>query len=207
MRHLPFSGGYVRLARFLQGPIFVSLFFVAVGQIYCQVNEDHLANNTVLIIRHAEKPEKGRELTSQGEARARAYVSYFKSFKEEGFSFPVDAIYAGADSDNSIRPRLTLEPLSKATGMTLHTDIGTNNTAALVQELRSDTHGVHPLVAWRHSQIPSLLLAFGASPNDLLPNGKWPDSVYDWVIILSFDGKGHLVTQHLIHEHLKIDGN
>jgi len=197
----------VRFSLPLRVPIFISLLILSVGQLAGQVIEDHLANNTVLIIRHAEKPDKGRELTSQGEARARAYISYFKPFKEDGLSFPVDAIYAGADSDNSIRPRLTLEPLSKATGMTLHSDIGTKETAALVQKLRSETHGVHPLIAWRHGQIPLLLQSFGASPNVLLPNGKWPDDVYDWVIALAFDSKGQLVTQRLIHEHLKIDGN
>jgi hypothetical protein len=168
---------------------------------------DHLSGNTVLIVRHAEKPEKGRELTAQGEARARAYVKYFEPFREDGLAFHVDALYAGADSGNSIRPRLTLEPLQHATGMPLHLDVETDNSPALVEELRNEPHGSHPLIAWRHGQIPKLLANFGASPAKILPNGRWPDDVYDWVIVLAFDGKGHLVSQQLVHEHLDISAS
>lgn len=164
---------------------------------------DHLARETVLIVRHAEKPLIGKELTTQGEARARAYAHYFEPFTEDGLRFKVDALYGGADSDNSIRPRLTLEPLSRATGLKLDTTIGTKDPERLVRLLRTSVHGAHPLIAWRHGQIPSLLQAFGASA-DLIPGGKWPDDTYDWVVILTFDKEGHLRTQKLITEHLTI---
>lgn len=170
-----------------------------------QTKKDFLAGETVLIVRHAEKPDQGVGLTPQGEARARAYAGYFEPFREDGLSFHVDALYAGADSDKSIRPRLTLEPLQRVTGLPLHTNIGTKDSAALVRELRQAEHGGHPLVAWRHSEIPALLEAFGASPRVLLPNGRWPEEVYDWVIVLSFDQEGRLASQRLIHEHLKIE--
>ena len=55
-----------------------------------------------------------------------------------------------------------LEPLSKATGMPLHTKVGTKDSEALVLELKTEGHGQHPLIAWRHGDIPSLLTAFGA---------------------------------------------
>ncbi|HEX3436478.1 MAG TPA: hypothetical protein VHT24_06885 [Pseudacidobacterium sp.] len=162
--------------------------------------KDGLAGNTVLIIRHAEKPETGTGLTAQGEARARAYASYFEPFREGDLNFRVDALYAGADSKNSIRPRLTLEPLAHAAGLTLHSDIGTNDPDALVRELREKPHRKHPLIAWRHGQIPALLTSFGVSPQTLLPNGEWPDEVFDWVIVLEFNGDGRLVSQRLLHE-------
>jgi hypothetical protein len=181
----------------------------AAGSGLAQVNKDYLANNVVLVIRHSEKPAKGdtsvnsRGLTPQGEARARAYVNYFQHFRDGDLSFAVDGLYAGADSTESMRPRLTLEPLHTATGMALHDSIGTKDGPELVKELRTEPHGPHPLVAWRHGQIPALLAAFGASP-DLIPGGKWPDDVYDWVVILSFDAHGKLASQRLIHEDLKI---
>src|SRR6266699_3494061 len=40
-----------------------------------------LRNATVLIIRHAEKPETGKHLSPAGVSRAQAYVSYFKSLR------------------------------------------------------------------------------------------------------------------------------
>ncbi len=167
------------------------------------VAHDHLAGNTVLIVRHAEKPPLGRELTPAGAARASAYVSYFEPFHDGGLNLSVNALYAGADSTDSIRPRLTLEPLSHATGLPLDSSISTKDPAALVTLLRMQSHGNHPLVAWRHGSIPALLSAFGASP-DLLPGGKWPNDTYDWVIVLTFDSAGHLHSQRLVKENLTL---
>jgi hypothetical protein len=165
--------------------------------------QDHLAGNTVLIVRHAEKPLIGRELTREGEARANAYVHYFEPFQDGGLKININALYSGSDSPDSIRPRLTLEPLSHATGLPLDYSISSKDPDALVALLRTQSHGNHPLIAWRHGSIPSLLIAFGASP-DLIPGGKWPDEVYEWVIILTFDSSGHLQSQRLVHENLTI---
>ena len=186
-------------------PLIVLSFsmMVLVGAAAQTPGGDQLAGDTVLIVRHAEKPKVGRELTPEGESRARAYARYFEPFQEDGMRFNVDALYAGADSDNSIRPRLTLEPLSRATGLKLDTTIGTKDPEALVRLLRTQTHGTHPLVAWRHGEIPALVQAFGASA-DLIPGGKWPDDTYDWVVVLTFDGEGHLRTQKLLTEHLPL---
>lgn len=168
--------------------------------------KDGLAGTTVLIVRHAEKPEKGDGLTPTGEARAKLYVQYFEPFHEDGLDVKVDCLFSGADSENSRRPRLTLEPLSKATGMKIDSTIGTKDPAGLVALLRHQRGCGNPLVAWRHGQIPALLEAFGASAS-LVPGGKWPDETYDWVIVLGFDGDGKLATQKLIKEHLAVPQN
>ena len=173
------------------------------GTLSAQKQEDALAGNTVLIVRHAEKPEAGRELTVQGEKRARAYISYFEPFHEGNWNVNVDALFAGADSDNSVRPRLTLEPISRALGLRLDTSVSTKDPEKLVNLLKTQPHGKHPLVAWRHGQIPALLQAFGASPS-LIPGGKWPDDTYDWVVVLQFTEQGTLLKQDLIKEHLSI---
>ena len=167
------------------------------------VAHDHLAGNTVLIVRHAEKPLLGRDLTRTGQARAQAYIHYFEPFRDGGVHLRINALYAGADSADSVRPRLTLEPLSHATGLPLDSTVSTKDPAALVTLLRSTSHGNHPLVAWRHGSIPALLTAFGASPT-LLPDSKWPNETYDWVIVLTFDSAGHLRSQRLVKETLSL---
>jgi hypothetical protein len=182
----------------------VILHGVSLPYMNSQTSNNYLANNTVLIIRHSEKPESGTGLTQMGEARARLYVKYFQPFQEEGLSVPVDSLYAGADSEKSHRPRLTLEPLSKATGLPLHLKIGTKDSEALVLELKTEAHGRHPLIAWRHGDMPALLTAFGASPEKLLPNGQWPDDVFDWVVVLTMGPDGKLSSARLIHEQLKV---
>lgn len=164
---------------------------------------DRLAGNTVLIVRHAEKPLLGRELTRAGEARANAYIHYFEPFQESGLNIRVNALYSGSDSPDSVRPRLTLEPLSRASGLPLDSSISTKEPAALVTLLRTQPHGNHPLVAWRHGSVPALLTAFGASPT-LLPESKWPDDIYDWVVVLTFDNSGHLRSSQLVKENLKV---
>jgi hypothetical protein len=169
-----------------------------------QPAQNYLANNTVLIVRHTEKPDTGNGLTPLGEERARLYAKYFEPFHEEGLSVSVDCLYAGADSKNSIRPRLTLEPISRATGLPLHLNIGTKDSEGLVRELRTEPHGLHPLIAWRHGEIPTLLTALGASPDKLLPKGQWPDDVFDWVVVLTMGKDGQLLSARVIQEQLKI---
>lgn len=169
-----------------------------------QPAENYLANNIVLIVRHAEKPAEGNGLTPMGEARAQLYAKYFRPFQEDGLSISVDCLYAGADSKNSIRPRLTLEPLSKATGLPLHLNVGTKDPEALVHELKTEAHLQHPLIAWRHGEIPALLTAFGVAPEKVIPNGKWPDDVFDWVIVITTGADGQPVSAKLVHESLTV---
>jgi hypothetical protein len=33
----------------------------------------------------------------------------------------------------------------------------------------------------------------GAKPKRFLPNGKWPGSISNWIIVLSFDQDGRLI--------------
>ncbi len=180
------------------------LFAAVAASASAQSPSNYLAGDTVLIIRHAEKPPTGSGLTPQGDARARAYVHYFEPFHEQDIVRNVDALYSGADSENSLGPRLTLEPLSKASGLPLHATVSTKHPEELVAMLKSEPHGHTPLIAWRHGQIPALLQALGASPEKLLPNGVWPDEVFDNVIVLTYDQAGLLIGQKLVHETLRI---
>ncbi|WP_433984643.1 hypothetical protein RBB78_08385 [Tunturiibacter empetritectus] len=106
--------------------------------------QDHLASNMVLIIRHSEKPETGNGLTAQGEERAHLYVKYFQPFQDQLPPIEIDSLYAGADSKSSIRPTLTLEPLSKAISLPINSSISSKDSTALVAELRSHPHGHSP---------------------------------------------------------------
>jgi len=78
-----------------------------------------LRNEVILIVRHAEKPESGMELTPAGVQRAEAYTNYFRNFTVDSKPLHLDCLIAAADSKNSHRSRLTLEPLSKSLGLPL----------------------------------------------------------------------------------------
>jgi broad specificity phosphatase PhoE len=161
-------------------------------------------NAVVLIIRHAEDPADGHGLSPRGEERAEAYKNYFLNFTIDSKRREPDAVLVAKDSKQSHRPRLTVEPFAKAAKLPIDSSIGNKQPADLAALLRANYQGKVILICWHHGQIPALLRALGAAPETLLPNGKWPKTVYDWVIMASFDENGRLVPESTrrISEHL-----
>src|SRR5215510_944320 len=162
-------------------------------------------NSVILIIRHAENPANGHGLSPRGEERAKAYKNYFLNFTVDSKRVEPNAVVVAADSKQSHRPRLTVEPFAKAANLPIDNRFANKQPADLAAALRENYQGKVILICWHHGQIPALLRALGASPETLVPGGKWPRDVYDWVIMLSFDENGHVVpestkciTQHLL---------
>ena len=158
----------------------------------------------VLIIRHAEKPDTGRYLSPRGQQRADAYAHYFQEFTVDSKPLRPDAIFAAKDSKQSERPRLTVEPFAKAANLRIDAHFSSNRSAKLAAALRAKQQGKRILISWHHTDIPDLLRALGANPESLLRRGKWPDPVFDWVILLSYDEEGRLIpaSAKRINEHL-----
>jgi hypothetical protein len=158
----------------------------------------------VLIIRHAEDGATGPGLTPSGQERAEAYKNYFLNFNVDSGRLEPAVIFAAKDSKKSHRPRLTVEPFAKAASLKIDTRFGNNQSTELAADLRANHQGKVILICWRHPYVPALLRALGADPASFLPNGKWPGSVYDWVILLSYDQDGHLIagSSRRINEHL-----
>jgi hypothetical protein len=152
-----------------------------------------LNDAVVLIIRHADKPEMGQGLSAAGERRAQSYARVFQEYAIDSQPLSLDYLLSAADSENSHRPRLTLEPLSKALGLKLDLRFTHQNCQDLVNALRSETHGKHILICWRHGEMPELLRAFGVNPVKLLPNGVWPENEFGWVLQLVFDHDGRVI--------------
>ncbi len=164
-----------------------------------------LRDTVVLIIRHAEKPDSGQGLSTAGQQRAESYVKYFQDFTVDGKKLKLDCLFATADSQQSQRPRLTLEPLGKTLGLQIDHRVTNKKFEQLTEELRAREHGKGILVCWHHGEIPEILKALGADPNALLPKGKWPDDVFGWVLELPFDHEGRLNPDKArrINEHLQ----
>lgn len=152
-----------------------------------------LADATVVIIRHGEKPDSGTELSPQGQAHAQAYVGYFQHLVLDGVPFRPDMLVASANSKNSARERLTLTPLSQALGLPIDQRFADKEVKPLFEALASEQHGKSILIAWHHGELAKLLRAFGADPDALLPDGKWPGSVFNWTVVLRYDHAGQLI--------------
>ena len=161
-------------------------------------------NAVVLIIRHAENPANGHGLSPRGEERAEAYKNYFLNFTVDSKRLEPNAVVVAADSKQSHRPRLTVEPFAKAAKLPIDNRFANKQPADLAAGLRANYQGKVILVCWHHGQIPDLLRALGAAPETLLPNGKWPRDVYDWVIMVSFDENSRVIPESTrrISEHL-----
>jgi len=150
-------------------------------------------NSVVLIIRHAEDADSGHGISPHGQERAEAYKNYFLNLNIDSKRLEPTVIFAANDSKKSHRPRLTVAPFAKVAQLPIDTRFGNNQSSELAAELHASDHGKVILICWRHSKIPALLRALGAKPKNFLPNGKWPDDVYNWVILLSFDQNGDLI--------------
>lgn len=161
-----------------------------------------LKDAVILIIRHAEKPAEGFELSPAGKMRAKAYVGYFKKFTVDGKPLKLDYLFSTADSSKSHRPRLTIEPLSKALGIKIDSRFSDDEYAKLAADIQNQPHGRNILICWHHGKIPDLLSALGVNPKRLLPAGKWPNDVFGWLIQLRYDKNGKLFDASCINEDL-----
>jgi hypothetical protein len=166
-----------------------------------------LQNAVILIIRHAEKPASGFGLSAAGELRSKAYVNYFKNFTNtlDGLPLKFSYIFATADSKGSHRPRLTVEPTSRALGLAVDSRFKDKDFQELANELRFKPHGQAILIAWHHGEIPALVRALGADPETVIPNAKWPEDIFGWVIELRYNAAGRLVEARRINENLMPD--
>jgi hypothetical protein len=162
-------------------------------------------NAVVLIIRHGEKPATGSSLSPAGKQRAKAYVKYFEDFSVNSKPLRLDYLIAAADSKESRRPRLTLEPLSKALDMRIDDRFPDTQGEKLANTMCQKPQGKQFLICWHHTEIPDLLRALGADPGALLPDGKWPDNVFGWVIQLRYGMSGKLLEAKCISENLMPD--
>jgi hypothetical protein len=188
----------------MAGALVLTAFLATAGDAPVVKASPGLKNATILVIRHSEKPEIGNELTPAGEKRAAAYPEYFKNYQLDGKPLKLEHLFAAADSKNSHRSRLTVEPLGKALGLELDMRYANKKFQDLVDELQATNHGQQMLICWHHGQIPSLVQALGADPEKLLPGGKWPDATFDWILQLRYDENGVLIPAEtkVVHEKL-----
>jgi hypothetical protein len=158
----------------------------------------------IMIIRHAEKPEKTpikldgvtpagkkdkEDLIVQGWQRAGALARFFSPLAPNVIAKKLDvpvAIFAAQPGPGmSQRPLSTVTPLSQLTGITVDTSFGKSDETALATAAIAAAAKGAVLIAWQHTDIPVIVDAIagaGTSPK------KWPGDRFDIVFVL--DSKG-----------------
>ena len=166
--------------------LFTAVLFASTLALAVDAQNGPKKDAVVLIIRHAEDADSGSGISPRGQEGS-SVKDYFLNFTVDSTRREPSVVFAAKDSQKSHRPRLTVEPFAKAANLKIDTRFGNNQSAELAADLRANQQGKVILICWRHPYVPNLLRALGANPESFLPHGKWPGSVYDWVILLSFD--------------------
>lgn len=170
-------------------------------------------NTNILMIRHAEKPASGDGLALAGQERAQAYVVYFQNYLIGSEPVSLKYLFASEDSSASHRPRLTIEPLSKALGLEIndkHKDKHYKKVADdILKNSKYDNSDI--LICWHHGEILKLAEALGVDASQLPEQANWPPSwpgdVYGWLLQLCYDASGQLDASQVvcINEQLMYD--
>jgi hypothetical protein len=148
---------------------------------------------TILLIRHAEKPTEGMDLSPVGFERAKVIPQLFGgvgAVAPHNLPRP-DFLFATHVSKNSNRPVETITPLSEALKIPISSEIADKDFATLVKELLSGKYaGKVVLVAWHHGTLPQFVEALGATP----PYKPWPDTQFDRVWRIDYKGGKAVLT-------------
>ncbi|ODN41600.1 hypothetical protein, partial [Piscirickettsia litoralis] len=154
------------------------------------VNHNQKNIETIVIVRHAEKPSAGLgQLTCRGLNRSLALPSFFiKHYPKPNFIFApnpaVKAYEMHGDKRfyNYVRPLATIEPTAIYYGLPVNTEIGYNQPRLLVNNLlRNKYHNSTIYIAWEHREIlkiSDILLKY-FNNNQKVPS--WPNSDYNTV--------------------------
>lgn len=141
----------------------------------------------VIVIRHAEKPSDGNELSLSGHERAAALALYFTGAPDVMKFGALEAIYAQSPKheSSSVRPLQTVQPLADALKLTVNQSFVRDDYAAMVHEILDNNayQGQSVLVCWEHKVIPDIAAALG------VPDGphEWPSDSFDRTWIITFE--------------------
>jgi broad specificity phosphatase PhoE len=138
-------------------------------------------------MRHAEKPDDplAPDLAPEGRARAERLSSYLLvTFDKPNF------LFASSVSKHSRRPIETLEPLATQYGLKIDDSYADQDYGALAHDLRKDPKYDNTLVVvcWHHGNIPNLMHAFKADPDDY-PD-PWDRDVFNLILRLDKQENG-----------------
>jgi hypothetical protein len=174
------------------------------------------ANLGIYLLRHAEKPDGGSDLSPAGQARAAAYANYFQNLKDlSGKTISWKFLFASAESPNSDRPFLTIQSLSDTIGVPIDREYKDKHYSKLVAVIQANKDrkfdDSNILICWHHGEILNFAEALGASSKTLPSSSNWPltwpKKVYGWLLKIYFKAGGMIDLQNTeaINEKLMSD--
>ncbi len=148
----------------------------------------NLDNLKIVIIRHAEKPEKGDNLTCQGLNRALLLPKLLNAkFGIPAYIF-VPAIGLGESTKHS-RMFQTIGPFAIKYNLTINTSHKEKDSLMIAKDLESRKGTL--LLVWEHKAIAPIVRSLGVNA----PNLNWPDDDYDSIWIITFKNGNAILTK------------
>ena len=150
--------------------------FLLIGFLFCTILYGYAQSAsdkglTLIFIRHAEKPEKGSNLSCKGLDRSLQLPSVIK----DKFGIP-DHIYVPAlkmgDKTSHARMFETAIPLAVKYNLAIHSKYDEKDSIGLISELKQMRGTI--LVIWEHSMLATLVHQLG-----LTEQLNWPGDDYD----------------------------
>ena len=153
-----------------------------------------IAHETIVLIRHGEKPEAGLgQLNCQGLNRSLALPTVLLSkFGKPSHLLapdPAQQKQEGPGIYDYIRPLATIEPMAIALGLPVSTDYGFKEIDRLQELLQqADYENALVIVAWEHKQVERLARnIIGQYGGDASQVPRWEDSDFDSIYIITID--------------------
>lgn len=152
--------------------------------LFAQTNPDKSLR--VIILRHAEKPDEGDNLSCQGLNRALALPNVlYSKFKLPDHIF-VPSINTGKKTGVA-RMYQTIVPFAVKYNLNIDTKFDVGNEKALAQSIKKKSGTI--LVVWEHNNIPAIAQELGVTGEKL----KWKGSDFDSIWIITYkNGKAEL---------------
>jgi hypothetical protein len=159
--------------------------------------QEQTAIQTIVFIRHAEKPKGGfGQLSCQGLNRALALAPMIaKSFGKPDAIFAPNPSHSKMDAGipyDYVRPLATIEPTAVLFGLPVDVSLDLYDTRGLVAALekrRARDRDVFILVAWEHKQIATMVRTLlsdrGANATDVKLVEDWDKEDFDSMYVVA----------------------
>ncbi len=143
----------------------------------------------ILLLRHAEKPDQGDELSAKGWARAKALPKLFYERPEfQAYGLPVALYGMGRESpsNGSVRSMQTLQFVSTDLHLPVISDFVKGDERELVSAIRSNREldGHLVVICWEHKMLTEIASYLHVDPLPYYPSEK-----FDRAWLLTMNGE------------------
>ncbi len=173
----------------------------------------HALTQTIILIRHGEKPLLGRgQLTCRGLNRALALPGVIEAaFGRPDVIFapdPAHEVFDPGGEFDYVRPLATIEPTAIAFDLPVHVEFGYSDIAALEAELAQPRYWASTvLIGWEHvwaARMAKELMAANGGGVEAVPS--WGSGDYDSIYVVRIDRTFTRATAVFQHTREGLDG-